>query len=71
MSLTPMPAAPSSWGTRPAASGSYTLSDGSLEASISIVGYSGSGNFTQSGGTNVVGAELRLGYSLAPAALTT
>ncbi len=39
-----------------AGSGSYTLSGGSLTAVNEIIGNNGTGTFTQSGGTNTVGA---------------
>ena len=47
-------------GNAPGASGTYSLSGGSLSAAKEILGYSGSGSFTQSGGTHAVGGILVL-----------
>ena len=41
-------------------SGTYTLSSGSLTAPILVIGYEGTGNFTQTGGTATVGDTLTL-----------
>ena len=57
-------------------SGTYNLSGGQFSPYGETVGYSGSGTFTQSGGTNtdgtnsVYGLNLYLGYDLAAAART-
>ena len=52
------------WATTPAAAAPINLSGGSLSASRNeVVGVSGSGAFTQSGGTNTVAGTLILGYN--------
>ena len=43
------------------AAGTYSLSDGSLSTLNEEVGYSSTGNFTQSGGTNTISHSLYLG----------
>ena len=55
-------------GDQPGSSGTYSLSGGSLSLSNGnngalYVGYSGTGSFTQSGGTNTLSTSLYLGYS--------
>jgi hypothetical protein len=49
-------------GYNSSSSGTYSLSGGSLDASIQYIGYSGTGSFTQSGGTNSGARFLYLGY---------
>ncbi len=41
--------------------GTYNLSSGSLFAATETIGYSGSGAFTQTGGTNTISSALYLG----------
>lgn len=50
-------------GFNPGSSGTYSLSTGSLSAGTEYVGYSGSGAFTQTGGTHSVGSTLYFAYN--------
>ena len=50
-------------GFQSVSSGTYTLSGGSLSASHAYVGYSGTGSFTQTGGTNTIQYSLLLGHT--------
>lgn len=52
-------------GAMPAGTGTYELVDGSVSAPYQWVGSSGSGVFTQSGGTNTAASELHLGSWIA------
>jgi hypothetical protein len=45
-------------GENPGSTGAYTLADGSLSATPQVIGNSGNGTFTQTGGTNSSGAVL-------------
>jgi autotransporter-associated beta strand protein len=52
-------------GNNPGSSGTYNLSGGGLlSGATEYVGYSGSGSFTQTGGTHSVSYALYLGYSV-------
>ena len=42
--------------------GTYNLMGGSLQAGLEYIGYSGTGTFNQTGGTNTVVNFLALGY---------